>query len=163
MFTWLFFLFTVVPIVEVYILIKIGNVIGALNTVLLLIGTALLGAFLIRLEGVRTFSRMTTNLAQGVVPAEELVDGLLIFIAGVLLITPGIFTDVLALFLLIPFSRTLCKRWLRRKFDRMVSTGMARLNFDEGQWRNDWPRVSTRTAGHANLAAKSRYLSSPRG
>lgn len=134
MVTWLFFLFTVVPIVELYILIKIGNVFGALNTVLLLIVTALLGAFLVRFEGIRTFSRMTSNLSQGVVPAEELVDGLLIFVAGVLLITPGIFTDVLALFLLIPFSRTVIKRWLRRRFDRMVSSGKARLHLDEGRW-----------------------------
>ena len=131
MVTWLFFLFTVVPIVELYILIKIGNVLGPLNTVLLLIGTALLGAFLVRLEGLRTFSRMTSNLSQGIVPGEELVDGLLIFGAGVLLITPGIFTDVLALFLLVPFSRTLIKRWLRRRFDRMVSSGRARLHFHE--------------------------------
>jgi UPF0716 protein FxsA len=134
MVTWLFFLFTVVPIVELYILIKIGNVLGPLNTVLLLIGTALLGAFLVRLEGVRTFSRMTSNLSQGIVPGEELVDGLLIFGAGVLLITPGIFTDVLALFLLVPFSRTLIKRWLRRRFDRMVSSGRARLHFREDRW-----------------------------
>ena len=134
MVTWLFFLFTVVPIVELYILIKIGSVLGALNTVLVLIGTALLGAFLVRLEGIRTFTRMTSNLAQGIVPAEELVDGLLIFAAGVLLITPGVFTDVLALFLLIPFSRTLIKRWLRRRFDRMVSSGRARLYFDERRW-----------------------------
>jgi UPF0716 protein FxsA len=77
---------------------------------------------------------MTSNLSQGVVPAEELVDGLLIFVAGVLLITPGIFTDVLALFLLIPFSRALIKRWLRRRFDRMVSSGKARLHLDEGRW-----------------------------
>jgi UPF0716 protein FxsA len=131
MVTWLVFLFTVVPIVELYILIRIGNVLGALNTVLLLIVMALVGAFLVRLEGMRIFTRTTTNLAQGIVPAEELVDGLLIFAAGVLLITPGVFTDVLALFLLIPLSRTLIKRWLRRRFDRMVASGRARLYFDE--------------------------------
>ncbi|MBI4528966.1 MAG: FxsA family protein [Deltaproteobacteria bacterium] len=130
---WLFVLFTVVPVVELYILIKIGNVLGALNTVLLLIGMALLGALLVRLEGIRTFSRMTSNLSQGIVPAEELVDGLLIFAAGVLLITPGVFTDILAIFLLIPFSRALIKRWLRRKFDRMVASGRARLYFDGGR------------------------------
>jgi UPF0716 protein FxsA len=131
MVTRLFFLFAIVPIVELYILIKIGNVLGALNTVLLLIVTALLGAFLVRLEGIRTFTRMTSNLAQGIIPGEEIVDGLLIFAAGVLLITPGVFTDVLALFLLIPFSRTPIKRWLRRRFDRMVASGRTRLYFDE--------------------------------
>ncbi|HWP57581.1 MAG TPA: FxsA family protein [Candidatus Acidoferrales bacterium] len=129
MLAWLFFVFTVVPIVELYVLIKIGNVLGALNTVVLLVATALAGAFLVRLEGIRTFARMTSNLARGIVPAEELVDGLLIFVAGVLLITPGIFTDVLALFLLIPFSRAFMKRWLRRRFDRMIASGRARLYF----------------------------------
>lgn len=131
---WLFVLFTVVPVVELYALIKIGNVFGALNTVLLLIGTALLGALLVRLEGLRTFNRVMGNLAQGSMPTEELVDGLFIFTAGVLLVTPGIFTDIVALFLLIPFVRTLMKRWLRRKFDRMIAEGRTRIYFDESRW-----------------------------
>jgi UPF0716 protein FxsA len=123
----LFFLFAIVPLIELYILIKIGNVVGALNTILFLIGTALLGAFLVRLEGLRTFRRITANLARGVAPGEELIDGLLIFAAGALLITPGILTDVWALFLLVPFTRTLIKRWLRRRFDRKMQSGRARL------------------------------------
>jgi UPF0716 protein FxsA len=131
---WLFVLFTVVPVVELYALIKIGNVLGALNTVLLLIGTALLGALLVRIEGLRTFSRVMGNLSQGIVPAEELVDGLFIFAAGVLLVTPGIFTDILALFFLVPFVRAVIKRWLRRKFDRMVAQGRAQIYFDESRW-----------------------------
>ena len=129
MVTRLFFLFTIVPIIELYLLIKVGNSIGALNTVMLLIGTAFFGAFLVRLEGAKTLGRISTNLSQGIAPAEEIVDGLLVFAAGVLLITPGIFTDILALFLLIPFSRTLFKRWLRRKFDRFVASGQTRIYF----------------------------------
>jgi UPF0716 protein FxsA len=99
----------------------------------MLIATALLGAFLVRFEGFRTFTRIMNNLSQGIIPAEELIDGLLIFVAGVLLITPGIFTDVLALFLLIPFSRAIIKRRLRRRFNRLVSSGNARLFFSSGE------------------------------
>jgi UPF0716 protein FxsA len=125
----LFLLFTIVPLVELYFLIKIGSYIGALNTILFILGTAFLGAFLARLEGIRTLRQIMRNLSQGIVPAEEMVDALLIFGAGVLLITPGVLTDFLALFLLVPFTRTYFKRWLRKKFDRMVASGNLRLHF----------------------------------
>ena len=115
----LFLLFTIVPLVELYLLIKIGGAIGALSTILIVIGTALLGAYLARLEGLRTLRQINHNLSQGVLPAEELVDGLLIFAGGVLLIAPGVLTDFLAFLLLIPFSRTYIKRWLRRRFHSM--------------------------------------------
>jgi UPF0716 protein FxsA len=125
----LFFLFTIVPIIELYLLIKAGSALGALNTVALLVATALLGAFLVRLEGFRTLSRITESMSQGIVPAEELIDGLLILAAGVLLITPGFFTDIVSLLLLIPFTRVLVKRWLRWKFDRMASSGKGQIHF----------------------------------
>jgi UPF0716 protein FxsA len=129
MVTRLFFLLTIVPIIELYLLIKVGSVIGALNTVILLIGTTIFGVFLVRLEGSKTLSRISNSLSQGIVPAEELVDALLVFAAGVLLIMPGIFSDILALFLLIPVSRTLFKRWLRRKLERLVASGQTRIYF----------------------------------
>ncbi len=128
----LFLLFTIVPLIELYFLIKIGTYLGALNTVLLLVSTGLLGAALARLQGLRTMRQILSNLSKGIVPAEEMVDGLLIFVAGVLLITPGVLTDIAALFLLFPFTRTLFKRWLRKKFDRMVASGKARLYFHSG-------------------------------
>lgn len=128
----LFLLFTIVPLIELYFLIKIGTYLGALNTVLLLVSTGLLGAALARLQGLRTMRQILSNLSKGIVPAEEMVDGLLIFVAGVLLITPGVLTDIAALFLLFPFTRTLFKRWLRKKFDRMVASGKARLYFRRG-------------------------------
>ena len=133
----LFLLFAVVPLIELYFLIKVGTYIGALNTVLLIIATALLGAYLARLEGLRTLRQINDNLAQGILPAEELIDGLLIFAGGVLLITPGVLTDIFALFLLIPFTRTIFKRWLRRKFDRMVASGNIRL-YTHGGSRDDF-------------------------
>lgn len=128
----LILLFTIVPLIELYFLIKIGNVIGALNTILLILASGLLGAAMVRLEGLRTLRQILDNLSHGAIPAEEMVDGLLIFSAGVLLITPGVLTDVAALFLLIPFTRTLFKRWLRRRFDRMVASGNIRIHFHDG-------------------------------
>jgi UPF0716 protein FxsA len=132
----LFLLFTIVPLVELYLLIKIGGAIGALSTILIVIGTALLGVYLARLEGLRTLRQINHSLSQGVLPAEELVDGLFIFTGGVLLITPGVLTDFLALLLLIPFTRTYIKRWLRRRFDRMAASGNVRFRIHGGGSEN---------------------------
>jgi UPF0716 protein FxsA len=122
----LLFLFIFVPLLELYILIKIGGALGAFQTVALVVLTALLGVVLVRFEGLRTLQQIRQSLAQGIVPAEEMVDGVLIFVGGILLITPGVLTDLFALVLLVPFTRTIFKRWLRRRFDRMVAAGNVR-------------------------------------
>jgi UPF0716 protein FxsA len=124
--------FAIVPLIEIFVLIKIGSVIGALNTILLLIAMAMLGTLLARLEGLRTLRQIQASLAEGQVPAEELIDGVLIFIAGILLVIPGILSDLLGLVLLVPFTRTHFKRWLRRRFDRMTAAGHLRLHYDRG-------------------------------
>jgi len=112
---------------ELYILIKIGGYLGAFQTVALVVFTALFGVVIARIEGLRKLQQIKQSLSQGIVPAEEMVDGVLIFVAGILLIIPGVLTDLFALVLLIPYTRTLFKRWLRRRFDRMVATGNIRL------------------------------------
>jgi UPF0716 protein FxsA len=132
----LFLLFTLVPLIELYLLIRIGAYLGAVNTILIVVITGILGAFLARLEGVRTMRQISLNLSNGIVPAEELVDGVIIFIAGVLLVTPGVLTDIFGLFLLLPHTRNIFKRGLRRKFDRMVASGNFRLHFRSGNWDN---------------------------
>ena len=129
MFAKLFLLFTLVPLTELYILLEIGSYLGALNTILLIIFTGILGAYLARLEGIRTIHQISQNLATGVVPAEEMVDAVLIFVAGVLLVTPGVITDVMGFLLLIPYTRTIFKRWLRKKFDRMVAAGNFQVHY----------------------------------
>ena len=112
----LFLVFTLVPLLELYILIKIGGYLGAFPTVALVVLTALLGVVLARFEGLRTLQQIRQSLSQGIVPAEEMVDGVLIFVGGILLIVPGVLTDLFALVLLIPYTRTIFKRWLRRRF-----------------------------------------------
>jgi UPF0716 protein FxsA len=113
----LFLAFTLIPVIELYILVKIGGVIGALNTVLLVILTGFAGAWLARLQGLQTMMRVRANLEQGVMPAEEMVDAMIIFAAGLVLLTPGLITDCLGLLLLFPLSRRKFKVWLRRKFE----------------------------------------------
>jgi len=119
----LFLCFTLIPVIELYLLIKIGTVIGGLNTILLVILTGFLGAWLARLEGINTMMRLRTNLNQGLMPAEELIDAVIIFAAGVVLITPGLITDVFGLLLLWPLTRNKFKRLLRKKFDDMHLQG----------------------------------------
>lgn len=119
----LFLLFTLVPVIELYLLIKVGTVIGGLNTVLLVIITGFTGAWLARMEGINTMFKVRQNLDQGIMPAEELMDALIILIAGLVLITPGLITDFFGLMLLWPVTRNRFKRFLRRKFDELQARG----------------------------------------
>ncbi len=132
----LFLLFTIVPLIELFFLIKIGSAIGALNTIVLILATAFFGSILVRWQGLKTMQQIMSQISQNIVPAEEMVDAVLIFVGGVMLITPGVITDFLALFLVFPYTRTIFKRWLRRKFDRMVASGNIRLNLRGGDWRD---------------------------
>ena len=116
----LFLAFTLIPVVEIYLFIKIGGSIGAFNTVVLVILTAFAGAYLAKMQGLQTMLRVRASLEQGILPQEELVDALLIFIAGLVLLTPGFLTDALGLLLLYPTTRYWFKRYLRKQFDQWM-------------------------------------------
>jgi UPF0716 protein FxsA len=122
-------LFIGLPLLELYILIKIGSYLGAFQTIALIIFSGVLGLLLARLEGLRTLHQIRQNLSQGILPAEEMLDSVLIFAGGVLFVVPGVITDFAALVLLIPFTRTIFKRWLRRRVDRAVERGNVRLQY----------------------------------
>jgi len=117
----LFLAFTLIPFCEIYLLIKIGNYLGAFNTILVVIITGFLGAYLARLQGIKTMMRVRESLNRGELPAEEMLDALLIFIAGIVLLTPGFITDVAGIGILIPNTRAWFKHRLRRKFDQWIS------------------------------------------
>jgi UPF0716 protein FxsA len=119
----LFLCFTLIPVIELYLLIKVGTIIGGFNTILVVILTGFAGAWLARMEGVNTMLKVRTNLQQGIMPAEDLMDAMIILIAGLVLITPGLMTDVFGLMLLWPVTRNRFKRFLRKKFDEMQSNG----------------------------------------
>jgi UPF0716 protein FxsA len=109
-------LFLVLPIVELYVIIRVGQEIGALWTIALLLVISIVGAWLAKREGLGVWRRINQQVNAGNVPAAELVDAFLILLAGALLLTPGFITDVLAILLLIPPSRALVRRTLRRRF-----------------------------------------------
>ena len=121
----LFLAFTLIPFFEIYLLIKIGHYLGAFNTVVVVIVTGFLGAYLARHEGIRTMTRVRESLQRGELPADEMLDAVLIFIAGIVLLTPGFITDLAGVAILVPNTRSWLKRWLRRKLDQWISENRA--------------------------------------
>ena len=113
----LFLAFTIIPIIEIYLLIEIGSMLGALSAATLVILTGFLGAFLARMQGLQTLYRIRESLREGRMPSGELLDALLIVIAGLVLLTPGFLTDSAGFLLLIPATRNFIKYWLRRQIE----------------------------------------------
>ncbi len=111
---WLFLLFTVVPVVELYLLLQVGAVIGGWPTVGLVLFTGAVGAALARREGLRVLRDWQTALGAGRLPSEGVLSGLLVLVGGVLLVTPGLLTDVAGFSLLVPWTRRVVAGWLRR-------------------------------------------------
>ena len=124
-------LFIVVPIAEIYVIIQVGQAIGALWTILILIADSIIGARLLQWQGRRAWRKFQEALAAGRVPHREVLDGVLIIVGGAFLLTPGFITDVLGLILLIPPTRAFVRRALVRA---MV-----------GPRRMQWARVVVRT------------------
>jgi UPF0716 protein FxsA len=117
----LFLAFTIIPFLEIYLLIEIGSYIGAFNTLMIVILTGFLGALLARHQGLKTMLKVRESLARGEMPAEHLLDALLILLAGIVLLTPGFLTDLAGFTILIPTTRFHFKRWLRKKFDNLIT------------------------------------------
>ena len=128
MFIKLFLAFTLIPVAEIYLLIKLGGAIGALNTIVVVILTALAGAYLARLEGMRTLKQLRTNMEQGAMPAGELLDALIIFVAGIVLLTPGFLTDIAGLLILFPLTRRYIKKWLRSRIEGKMRSRTIDIN-----------------------------------
>jgi UPF0716 protein FxsA len=116
----LVFLFIVIPLVELAILIYLGNLIGVLETILIVIVTGLLGAILARRQGLAILSRIRSNIEQGIIPSGELFQAFLVLVGGLLLLTPGLITDLIGFFLLIPRTRNLVIDWLRKLIQRRI-------------------------------------------
>lgn len=108
----LFAFFLIVPFIEIYVLLQVGSLIGALPTILMVVFTAVLGAWLLRRQGFETWRRFQSNLQQGQIPAYEMIEGPIILVGGALLLTPGFFTDFLGFACLIPSLRRRIARYL---------------------------------------------------
>ena len=119
----LFLLFLVTPIVELYLIIKVADATGLLNTVALLILVSVVGAWLVRREGLGILRRAQRELNEGRIPSREMVEGLLVLFAGALMLTPGFATDALGLSLLFPPTRALIRLVVSRRLASRVSSG----------------------------------------
>ena len=134
-------LFIVVPLAELYVILKVGDAIGAVWTILLLAADSVLGSLLLRAQGRSVWRRFNTALAEGKMPHREVIDGVLVVFGGAFLITPGFITDVVGLVLLIPPTRALVRRLLVSRLGRRLAVGATRrgrMPYDvEGTARED--------------------------
>lgn len=105
MFARLFLLFTSVSLLEIFVLVKVGGFLGAVPTILLVIITALVGSALVRSQGLQLVSQLQQRMAQGEMPGQQLIEGIMLIVTGVLLVTPGFVTDFLGLLILQPSIR----------------------------------------------------------
>jgi UPF0716 protein FxsA len=104
--------FVGLPILEIYVIIQVGQAIGAIPTIVLLIVESFLGAWLLKHEGRRAWRALTETIASGQLPGRELADASLILVGGTLLLTPGFVSDVFGFFFVLPFTRPLARRML---------------------------------------------------
>ncbi|ASM51353.1 UPF0716 protein FxsA [Pseudoalteromonas espejiana DSM 9414] len=124
MFRFLFVLFIIIPIIEIALLIQVSDVIGGFATIALVIVTAILGARMVKQQGMGALQNAQNQMAQGQMPAKELFTGICVIIAGVLLLTPGIMTDVFGLLLLTPSIRNKLAAGLASQATVRMSAGM---------------------------------------
>ncbi len=137
----LLLLFILVPIAELALLIEIGSHLGLPATLALIVSTGALGAYLARRQGLGVLAKIRSEMDEGRLPTGQLVDGALILVAGAVLMTPGVLTDALGFFCLIPAGRKRLKSYLSRRFERAVKSGNLETSTDfGGSFRAPYPR-----------------------
>jgi len=129
----LFLLFLCIPLIEIYLLIQVGEIIGALPTIFMVVFTAVLGVALLRWQGLVTLTRMQTAMARGELPAVTMIEGVFLLVAGALLLTPGFFTDGIGFALLIPPIRQFLAQSLLMRGMFKAGGGFSAGNTHEGQ------------------------------
>ena len=123
MFLKFFILFTLVPMIELAILIEIGSRVGTFHTIMLIISTGVVGALLAQSQGLAVIRKIQEEISFGRAPADELFDGLFVLVGGVLLITPGILTDLIGFAFLLPITRNLIKQLFILKIQNNIARG----------------------------------------
>lgn len=119
----LILIFTIVPFIELSILIELGAYIGTLNTIMVVVVTGIIGAFMARIAGLSVLFKIQENLRAGIFPKDEIFDGILILIGGAFLLTPGLLTDAVGFLLLLPLGREAVKRWLKEVVKKRLDRG----------------------------------------
>jgi UPF0716 protein FxsA len=123
MFFKLFSIFLVIPVIELYLLIKIGGMIGALNTVLIILITASLGAYLAKSQGFRVLREIQEATSRGYMPGNELLHGLFVLIGSFALLTPGFLSDIIGFSMLIPQIREIYVEMTKRSIRKKIQNG----------------------------------------
>jgi len=125
--TSLLAVFILMPIAEIAVLLRVHDAIGLFDTLMLVILTGFAGAFLARQQGMMVLLQIRKDMAEGRMPAPRLMDGVMILVAGVLLITPGLITDTIGFLLLVPVVRAWIRNWLQRKIESKLRDGSANI------------------------------------
>ena len=140
-FQMLFLVVLIIPFAEIYLLLQVGSVIGAFSTIFLVVFTAALGAWLLRQQGFSTFRRFQESLAQGVIPAYEMIEGPIILLGGALLLTPGFITDIVGFACLVPSLRKKIAQYVLENHLIQASSVFqekaAKANVLEGEFRKE--------------------------
>lgn len=160
----LFLALLLVPIIEIALFIEIGGAIGTWATVAAIIGTALIGAVLLQTQGTGLIARARATLARGEMPVEEVIHGLFLLIAGVLLLTPGFLTDAFGFLLCIPPLRLALGKAVLRRIRRRVDVHVTRPPSDsrpEGAQMDEGEQGERPGSGTENAATKWRPLEEP--
>lgn len=135
----LILIFTIIPLLELFILIQISNYLGIIFTISLVAITGLTGAYLTKKQGTSVLTKIRKAIAEGMMPADSLIDGFLILIGGIMLITPGIMTDIGGFSCIIPFTRKIVKKLTVKQFNNLIKTG--RFQFSTPDDDNQEDRV----------------------
>ncbi len=135
----LILLFTVLPLMELYLLIQVGRYLGASPTIMIVLITGVIGGLLARSQGLSVQKQIRMDLNNGIIPTDSLIDGMFILIAGALLITPGMITDVFGFSLMVPGFRGWLKKKLKDYFKRKLESGQFQFhsNYHSADWRKD--------------------------
>jgi UPF0716 protein FxsA len=121
-------IFIGLPILEIYVIIQVGQEIGAFPTILLLIAESALGGWLVKREGIRAWRALNESLVSGTLPGRELADAAIVLIGGVLLLTPGFVTDIFGFFCVLPFTRPIARKLLATVVSKRI------MRFGEGRY-----------------------------
>ncbi|MGH7445258.1 MAG: FxsA family protein [Longimicrobiales bacterium] len=124
--------FIALPVLELIVLMRIGSWLGLLPTLLLILTTGVVGAAVARSQGMQVLARMRGDLAEGKPPVNAVIDGVLIFAAGLLLVTPGVISDVMGILLLLPPTRALVRRLMASRMKQMIENGRAQFTIMHG-------------------------------
>ena len=131
----LILLFTVIPLIELYLLIQVGSYFGAFHTIMIVLITGIIGGLLARSQGLSVQRQIRVDLQKGIIPTDSLIDGCFILIAGALLITPGMITDMFGFVVMVPLFRGWLKKRLKEILKRKFQSGRFQY-YSSGQSAN---------------------------